>query len=82
MARAIDRPHTATCARPEHLGPCDGPLRHELPETAAEREARQVDAVMAVLAEHGPAIAYAVAMGVPIQRELAEEIVAAAETGI
>lgn len=50
--------HTASCARPEHWGPCDGVLRRDLPPTAAEVAQRSQDAYDAVL-ERGGSVAEA-----------------------
>lgn len=45
--------HTATCRRPEHDGPCDGPLRIEGSETPAEAAQRREDAFRAGMARGG-----------------------------
>jgi carboxylesterase type B len=73
----LGEPHEERCRRWKHGGPCWGPLRFELPETPEERHERHVDAVEAVLIRAiraTPVSAWDV-------REVAEDCLAAAETG-
>jgi hypothetical protein len=68
--------HEADCRRWNHYGPCQGPLRHERPETVDERHRRVLDAIAAVIVR-------AVLSGDSVDPyEVAQECLAAAETGI
>lgn len=71
--------HATTCPRHAHGGPCHGPLRYELPETAAERHDRHVQAVLGVLRNRVPLIR---GLSFAQQASIAEDVLAAAETGI
>jgi hypothetical protein len=64
--------HDFDCRRYLHGGPCRGPLRYELPETADERWQRHREAVRCVLIRHHYSMPDAVI----------DEILAAADTGI